>query len=79
MSLPVAVDVGDSLQRDSINSSPSARTSTARARSRRASIKQDAQLARERGQEQAERGKERAQQEVVGGDSSTATVYRRPR
>ena len=42
-------------------------------------VKQDAQLARERGQQQAERGKERAQQEVGGGDSSTATSYRRPR
>jgi hypothetical protein len=42
-------------------------------------VKQDAQLARDRGQQQAERGRERAQQEVGGGDSSTATTYRRPR
>ena len=38
-------------------------------------VKQDAQLARERGQEQAERGKQRAQQEAgQGGDSSTSRV-----
>ena len=39
-------------------------------------VKQDAQLARERGQEQAERGKERAQQEVEGGGSSSAQTTR---
>ena len=47
-------------------------------------VKQDAQLARDRGQEQAERGKERAQQEVAsGGGSSTggdgpSGAYRQP-
>jgi len=38
-------------------------------------VKQDAQLARERGREQAERGKDRAQQEVASGSSGQVDAY----